>query len=601
MARGIVWNILDTDADLTLMSQVLRIKKVVAAVMANRGIRSKNAAIRYLRGLYSAETLDMKDAEKALKRIAQGIRQQERIIIYGDYDVDGVMSTVILYKALKMCAADVHYYIPHREEEGYGLNISAVRAIKEEDYDLLITCDNGIAALDEIAEARVLGIDVIVIDHHEPGFVEKVEKAKEASLSEMRQDIVPDAVAVVDPKQAACSYPFKEMCAAGLAFKLMESFFLHINRDFTPLHDELLALAAIATVCDIVELVSENRALVKRGLEILNANKNINSGLGRLIAFRGCEDKPIDTFTIGFVIGPCINATGRLESAEMSVRLLLSNNAEEQISLAKTLLELNEERKNLTKSCGDRILKNAEDIQDTVLVLVDEEAHESIAGIVAGRIKEALYRPVIVLTRGAEDTKRPGIKVLKGSGRSIKGYNMFEALYANRDLFLRFGGHAMAAGMSLEEENVQKLRKRLNEKCTLQESDLCETLEIDAELPVSEISLELAKELEFLAPFGKGNHEPLFVTRNLQVTALRIIDGKNTLIFTFDKIKGIAFGKNEIFLEELMAALGEQAYRRVVSGMTEDLIMDVVHTVEANTYNGRTSVQMRIRDFIIKG
>ena len=588
MAGDIMWKTLTTDANLALMTQVLGVKEPTAAVMANRGIRSKNAAIAYLRGgcIHAIDVISMKDAEAAFKRINYAIQQKERIIVYGDYDVDGVMSTVILYKSLKVFA-NVNFYIPHREEEGYGLNIDAVQEIKKMGCDLIITCDNGISALDEIAEAQSLGIDVIVIDHHEPGFEED---------GPLPVDLIPNAVAVIDPKQSACPYPFKEMCAAGLSFKLMEAFYRHTNRDFSPLHDELLALAAIAAVCDIVELMDENRALVKQGLQILNANKNINPGLGQLITLRGYMDKPMDTFTIGFVLGPCINATGRLESAEKSVRLLLSKDESEQRYLANALSDLNDERKSLQRLSVDRILKKAADeVADggpfsKVLVLVDEDTHESIAGIVAGRIKEELYRPVIVLTRGAG--------ALKGSGRSIEGYNLFEALYANRELFLRFGGHAMAAGMTLEESNVPVLRRRLNENCNLQDSDFQEVIYIDWELPAHEITLKLAEELELLSPFGKGNREPMFVTRGLTVAALRMIDEKNTLIFTFaDRIKGIAFGKNEVFYEKLRGCCNDEDYRRILSGQVAGLVMDVVHTVEVNVYNGRKSVQIRIRDF----
>ena len=600
MARGIKWNLLKTDADLALMSQVLGINEATAAVMANRGIRSKKAAIAYLRPNLTSQGADvldnlqgMKDAKKAFDRIAMAIRKNERIIIYGDYDADGVMSTVILYKAFKSCGADIHFYIPHREEEGYGLNEKAIRAIKEADYDLIIACDNGITALEEIATAQALGMDVIVIDHHEPGFVDD-------GSPEKRQDVIPEALAVIDPKQAACPYPFKEMCAAGLSFKLTEAFYRYTGIDFFPIHDELMVLAAIATICDIVDLTGENRALVKQGLKILNANRYINEGLSQLITLKGYMEKPIDTFTLGFVLGPCINATGRLESAEMSVRLLLSNDRNEQIALAKILSNLNEERKDLTRRCVERALETLEGTEDTVLVLVDTLTHESIAGIVAGRVKDTLHRPAIVLTRGTE------AGVLKGSARSVEGYDMFEALYANRELFRRFGGHTMAAGLTLEETNVPELRRRLNEQCTLTLSDLQGVLHIDMELQGKEITLDLANELVWLAPFGKGNKEPLFVTYNLSVTALRVISEKNTLIFTFNdhgrKIKGIAFGQNEVFLEELRAHYNEQVYRRIVSGQVAEanLVMDVVYAVETNTYNHQTTVQMRIRDFAIK-
>jgi len=575
--------LLETDADLELMSKVLGIKKAVAAVMANRGIRSKNAAIAYLRpDLEKAgDALTMKDAKKAFDRLASAVRKRERVMIYGDYDADGVMSTAILYKALKACGADVYYYIPHREEEGYGLNIEAVRTIKGNEHELLITCDNGIAALAEISEANALGMDVVVIDHHEPGFVEKEDG---------RQDVLPEALAVVDPKQSACPYPFKEMCAGGLAFKLMEAFYRYVGRDFAPLHDELLVFAMIATVCDIVDLKSENRSLVKRGLDVFNANKRVNAGLGQLVALRGYMDKPIDTFTIGFVIGPCINATGRLESAEMSVRLLLSQNPAEQESLSQTLNNLNEERKTLTKNCAERALASLKDETDSVLVLVDEKCHESIAGIVAGRIKETLHRPAIVLTRAAD-----AAGTLKGSGRSIEGYNLFEALYANRELFLRFGGHAMAAGLTLHEDNAAELRRRLNESCRLTAEDMQAQIDIDMELPAEEITLDLAEQLAWLAPFGKGNHEPLFLTSRLTVTSLRMIDNKNTMIFNFGSLKGIAFGLNEAFTEDLQKAFDEPSYRRIASGQVSGLTLDVIHTVETNTYNGRTTAQMRIK------
>ena len=583
-----IWKLRETDANLDLMSKVLEIQMPTAAVLAHRGIRSKNTAIRYLRAdLNQADILIMKDAQKAIERIDSAIKAGERIMIYGDYDADGVMSTTILYKALKACGTKVHFYIPNREEEGYGLNSKAIHSIKSSDYDLIIACDNGISALDEIAEANALGMDIIVIDHHEPGFVGE---------GAHRRDVLPDAFAIVDPKQANCPYPFKEMCAGGLAFSLMKVFYTYTGRDFSALHDELLALAAISTVCDIVDLSADNRAIVKNGLLALNHNKMLNKGLGQLITLKGYLEKPIDTFTLGFVIGPCINATGRLESAEMSVRLLISSDENEQVNLARNLSDLNEERKNLTRSCVDRVLEKCTLMSESdfsVLLAVDHETHESIAGIVAGRVKDRLNKPVIVLTKSSEEG------VLKGSGRSIPAYNMFEALYENRDLFLRFGGHAMAAGLSIVEENAEQLLQRLNANCQLTEVDLQTVLEIDQALNINEITLKLAQELEMLSPFGKGNSEPLFVSYNMAPSTLRVIDDKNTLIFTFDRIKAIAFGLNDTFLERLQEAYGEQTYRRIVSGEVQNLTMDLAYVLETNTYNGRTSAQMRIRDFKI--
>jgi len=584
-----IWKLLETDANLGLMSDVLDIQPPTAAVLANRGIRSKNTAIRYLRAdLAQTDILNMKDAQKAIERIEKAIKTGERIMVYGDYDADGVMSTAILYMALKACGAKIHFYIPNREEEGYGLNSKAINSIKSSEYDLIIACDNGISALDEIAEANALGMDVIVIDHHEPGFVGEGED---------KRDVVPEAFAIVDPKQKDCPYPFKEMCAGGLAFSLMKAFFTYTDRDFSILHDELLALAAISTVCDIVDLSGDNRAIVKNGLLALNRNKMLNKGLGQLITLKGYLEKPIDTFTLGFVIGPCINATGRLESAEMSVRLLISHDEQEQLNLAHTLSNLNEERKNLTRACADRVLEKCTQMSESglnILLTVDHETHESIAGIVAGRVKDRLNKPVIILTKSAEEG------VLKGSGRSIPAYNMFEALYENRDLFIRFGGHAMAAGLTIEEANVDELLRRLNTNCQLAEADLQTVLEIDRELEPNELTLKLAQELEIISPFGKGNNEPLFVSYNMKPTALRIIGDKSTLIFTFGRLKAIAFGLNDIFLERLQEAYDEQAYRRIISGETQNLVMDLAYVLETNTYNERTNAQLRIRDFKIK-
>ncbi|MCL1998254.1 MAG: single-stranded-DNA-specific exonuclease RecJ [Turicibacter sp.] len=582
--KEIVWNIIETDADIPLMSQTLNISPTVATVMANRGIRTKNTAKSYLNPILAPLDINrLKDAEIAFERIHYAIENNQKIMIYGDYDADGVMSTTILYKALKNCGASIDFYIPHREKEGYGLNIQAIEKIQNA-YNLLIACDNGISAIPEIEYAQKSGLDVIVIDHHEPAFTEDDEKT----------DILPCAVAIVNPKQSACLYPFKEMCSAGISLRLMEAFYLYKNEDFSMLREELTVLATIATVCDVVDLIDENRALVKRGLNILNSNKSLNAGLARLITLTGYAEKPIDTVTIGFVLGPCINAAGRLKRAESAVQLLISTDEAEQNLIAQTLIQLNEKRKALTRECTDRALKGLEETTDAIIVLVDNLAHESVAGIVAGRIKERLYRPVILLTESHED-------ILKGSGRSIDGYNMFEALYANRDLFLRFGGHSMAAGLSISKDNVPELRRRLNDTHNLKESDLSQTIHIDKELDLSDITKRLATELLTLAPFGKSNREPLFISRGVSVSNLRIINDKNTLIFTFgrSKIKGIAFGKNAEFLEKLQGLYDTNTYRRIISGFTDILKMDIVYTLELNTYNGNVSVQVRVSDFKI--
>ena len=569
------WTLLETDADLPLMSRVLGISEITANVMANRGIRTKKTALNFLMPTMDKlhDTLSMKGVSEALELISEALEAGTKIMIYGDYDVDGIMSTVILYKVLSHAGADVDFYIPHRVEEGYGLNIAAIKHLHEAGCELLITVDNGISAIDEIAEANNLGMKVIVIDHHEPGFTQ---------TEEAREDILPAAV-IIDPKQAGCPYPFKELCAAGLSYKFVLAFEKYHAMSY-PNPEELLTLAAIATICDIVSLQDENRIIVRSGLARLNANKLLNPGLGSLISLRGYLDKPIDTFAVGFIIGPCLNATGRLGSAGQAVSLLLAEEAEERTRLASELCELNDARKVLTAECVNRAMEGLTPPLDKVLVLTDPTAHESVAGIVAGRIKEATGRPTILLTQGDG--------AMKGSGRSVEGYNLFEALYAHRHLFTRFGGHPMAAGLTLCEDNIPILRAALNEECSLSDDDFTPAYKIDRELLPQEITLELSEEMQALAPYGKGNHEPLFVSRKLYVENCRVINDKNTLLFSFGakngKLKGIAFGLNDAY-----AAAVNEAGVRPLGGF----LMDAVYMVETNVYNGVASVQMRIRDF----
>ncbi|MCL2571694.1 MAG: single-stranded-DNA-specific exonuclease RecJ [Defluviitaleaceae bacterium] len=567
------WVVLETDADLTLMSKVLGISPVTANVMANRGLRTKKTALNFLAPSSAKmhDTLEMKGVAKAIALLSQAIKEKSKIMIYGDYDVDGVMSTVILYKMLVLNGANVDFYIPHRIEEGYGLNEKAVRQLYEDGVEILLTVDNGISAMNEITIANELGMKVIVLDHHEPGFVE---------TDAGREDELPPAAVIIDPKQADCPYPFKELCAGGLAYKLA----IALGGLTGDQQDELLALAAIATVCDIVNLQDENRIIVKEGLKILNANKLINPGLGSLITTRGYLDKPIDGFCIGFVLGPCLNATGRLGSARKSVELLLTVESTMRIAIAAELCSLNDERKKLTTDCVSRAISSLSEPLDKILVLTDIEAHESVAGIVAGRIKEDTGRPTILLTQGDG--------AMKGSGRSIEGYNLFEALFAHKHLFTRFGGHPMAAGLTMPSENIPKLREALNGECSLTENDFIPSIFIDRELEAADINLKLSNELTRLAPFGKGNREPLFLSRKLYVEHCRVINEKSTLIFTFStvagKLKGITFGMNEAYTNAVKAA-----GVRPLGGF----YMDVVYGIETNTYNGISSVQIRLKDF----
>jgi single-stranded-DNA-specific exonuclease len=558
------WEIRETDADIKLMASVLNVSEITARVMANRGIRSKNAAVFFLAPSLERlrDPLKLKDMDKALTRISSAISAREKIMIYGDYDADGIMSTVILYKTLSRLGADCEYYIPHRIDEGYGLNIFAVEKIAKSGVNLLITVDNGISAVEEINSAAALGMETVIIDHHEPA------------------EILPPAAAIIDPKQDDCDYPYKEMCAACLTYKFSLALCEYVKNPLERAeHDEFLALASIAALCDITPLTDENRIIVTNGLKVLNANKLINPGLGSLITMRGCLEKQIEAYTVGFVLGPCLNATGRLESAKLAVELLLAraDEIQKRIDLAQQLVELNDARKKLTAECVERAMEKITATEEgklpKVFVLTDFEAHESVAGIVAGRIRDATCRPTILLTQGDG--------AVKGSARSVEGYNIFEALYKHRELFRRFGGHAMAAGLTLPEENVEILRVALNEECTLSEENFHSVLQIDCELSPEKITLALSDELARLAPFGKENSEPLFVSYGLYVENARVLDEKNTIIFTFStetgrRLKGIAFGLNKAY--------------------SNDSVIDAVYSIETNIWNNSADVQIRIKD-----
>ena len=574
-STGTRWTLRETDANIPLMADTLQISPIMARVMANRGIRTKKTALSFLKTSidHLHPFLDMKNAQTAISRTARAIKLGQKITIYGDYDADGITSTAILVKLLRRLGAIVSYYIPHRITEGYGMNKTAVQKLAEGGTKLIIAVDNGISAIDEVDLANSLGIETIIIDHHEPG------------------DTLPLALAIIDPKQHDCPYPFKELCAGGLSYKFAAALCEYLDTPFLE-KEEFLVLAAIATICDIVKLTDENRILANCGVIVLNANKLINPGLGSLITVRGYLEKTVDTFTVGFVIGPCINAAGRLSIADIAIELLLADAEDiaQRMELTNKLIELNDERRQLTADCVERLLTdfNAQGHMDKVIVITDTETHESIAGIVAGRIREATGHPTIVLTQGEY--------AMKGSGRSSPCYNLFDALSAHKHLFLRFGGHSMAAGLTLPNENIPILREALNRDCTLTDEDFLPVLEIDAELDFDEITLNLADELIKLAPFGSGNHEPLFVSRGLFAESVRIIDEKSTLIFSFSNgtkrtMKGLAFGLNEKYAKAIVEA-----------GVDKNggFRLDVVYAVEVNVYNGAVSVQMRVRDFKIE-
>ncbi len=584
------WLLKQTKVNTAVMAQELGIRQATATVLANRGLHSRKEAQDFLFGDAAAlgEPSEMKDLLKGVGLIAQAIRQGEKIVVYGDYDVDGVMSTTILYLTIRRCGGQVAFYLPHRQMEGYGLNLRAIETFLAEGTEVLFTCDNGISALQESAFAKENGMTVVLLDHHEPGFTGEGDEQK---------DILPKADAIIDPKQRECPYPFKYMCAGGLSYKFAGLLLKEFGIADEGLEKQLVSFAAIATICDIVELMGENRIIVKRGMQEIQRTENL--GLLTLIEEAGLSDKNITDYHIGFVIGPCINAVGRLESGRQAVELFCTDVAAEARERAKQMVRLNEDRKLLTEEAArraDEMLQKTDALQDKVLVIYDPMIHESIAGIVAGRIKDKYYHPTILITGGAEGAK--------GSGRSIEGYHIFEALFENRDLFSRFGGHAMAAGLSLPVENIALLRERLNKQCCLTEEEMVPFLRLEKALSFSEIDLSLAKEMKALEPFGKGNPQPLFGSKGICVERLDLIGkGKNHLRLTLSdpksgvRLSAISFD-GYIQLKDIMKELypDEECDKIIQSGRLPGQ-WDIVYGLDVNTYNGKSRVQLMIKDF----
>ena len=586
------WLLRRTKVDTNRMAQDLGIREATARVLANRGVVDPQQARIFLAGKETSfrDALTMKDMEKSIRMIKNAIATGKKITIYGDYDVDGVMSTVILYKGISACGGKVEYYLPHRQKEGYGLNTTAVEMLAEQGTELLFTCDNGIAALYEVDRAKELGMEVVILDHHEPVFVEEGGEIRE---------LLPKADALIDPKQRACEYPFELFCAAGIAYRFVLALCQECSLSDAALKRELLVFAGIATVCDIVDLIDENRLLVRSALEAMEEEKNI--GLCALLEVTELEKKAISEYHMGFIIGPCINAAGRLESAIQVVELFCTKDEIRAREIAKHLMELNNERKLLTQQAVWRAEEKIEAeniLADSVFVIYDFQTHESVAGIVAGRIKDRYYRPVILLTDGEGGAK--------GSARSIEGYHVFEALLQQKDLFQRFGGHAMAAGLSLPHENISLLRERLNEVCALTEEQLTPILRIEKMLSLTEIDMHLANELKGLAPFGKENPSPLFASTNIVISRLDFVGkDKDILRMTLAEEKGsmriqaISFDGYQKLKELLKELYPDEECDKIFSGGSLPLAMDFVYSIDINSYNGRHSVQLLIRDFRI--
>ncbi len=585
------WVLQDKQAnDLSRMAEVLNISESVAQVLVNRGINTRNKATSFLNPNYNdIKTFSQaKDVDLACEILYRNIKNGSRICIYGDYDVDGVSSTTIMLKGLKGLFSEIklEYYIPDREKDGYGLSVKTAEILIEKGYDLVITCDNGISSIEEVKLLKSKGIEVIIIDHHEPPVVDGKE-------------VVPCADAVIDPKQSDCEYGFREMCTGGLTYTFMKFFADKYGLSLEN-EKELNVFGMIASVCDIVPLTEDNRAIVKNGLELLNGSNDLNKGILKLLEKKSLLEKNISVYTIGFVIGPCINASGRLELASHAVELFTSDDTEVIEDLAEKLVVLNEERKDLTKKAVDNVISNIENseiINDKVFVVLDEEIHESVAGIVAGRVKEKFYHPTIVLTRGHD--------CAKGSARSIVGYNIFEAMTEVKEYFRKFGGHSMAAGLSLDYDKIDDFRKAINQNCQLGVDDFEETIIVEKEIKMRDITFETARQIEVLEPFGAGNKEPLFLSRRLKVENLKISEEKNYVRATFkddssyQNIQGIGFGFADRFIEEVKEKFDEYTANKILNGVLRsvDLFVDLVYNIEVNEYRGNYSVQVQIKDF----
>lgn len=585
------WFVAAKKADFNKIAAKYHIDPVLARIIRNRDIIEEEDIRKYLTGdredMYPPDKL--KDMGKAVEILCDKIKRNAKIRVIGDYDADGICSSYILIKGLTACGADADTVIPHRIRDGYGLNEALIEEAHAEGVDTVITCDNGIAAAEQIAYAKRLGMTVIVTDHHEIPYEEDENGS--------RRYILPEADAVVDPKQEDCAYPYKGICGGVVAYKVVQRLFISLHpEEEEKLLKELLEIAAFATICDVMELKDENRIIVKCGLKDMPQTSNM--GLKALIEVCGLEGKPLSAYHIGFVLGPCMNATGRLDTAERALSLLLCTDRAKAVETAAELKNLNDSRKEMTVKGTEEAMKLIEDqglSRDKVLVLYLPDLHESLAGIVAGRIRERYGRPVFVLTKGEEG--------IKGSGRSIESYHMYEAMTGCRELFAKYGGHRMAAGLSMEEENIEPFRRRLNESCVLREEDFEEKVHIDVPMPLSYITKDFIHQLELLEPFGAGNTKPVFAQKEIHIINGRIM-GKNQNVgkYGITDENGtfydmIYFGDMEAFHSFLTEKAGAEKVKRLYEGGRVDITISITYYPSINSYGGRESLQIVMQNY----
>ena len=581
------WFVMRKGAPFQEIAEKFQIHPILARLIRNRDVVGDENIQMYLHGTITDlhDGMLMKDMDKAVDILLEKLHEDKKIRVIGDYDIDGINATYILLEGLGVLGAHVDMDIPDRMKDGYGLNIHLIDRAFDAGVDTIITCDNGIAAKEEIEYGKSLGMTIIVTDHHEVPFEEGEEK----------KYILPPADAVIDPKQMDCQYPFKGLCGAAVAYKLIETLFNVTGNDVEDV-DYLMENVAIATVGDVMDLVEENRIFVKQGLEMLKRTQNL--GLKALMECTGVDVAHLSAYHIGFVIGPCLNASGRLDTAKRALELLRAKTKKEADILAGDLKALNDNRKDMTAIAVQEAIQQIEEStlrEDKVLVVYLPECHESLAGIVAGRVRERFYRPTFILTKGEEG--------VKGSGRSIDGYHMYEELNKCKSILTRFGGHKMAAGVSMEEEQIDVFRHMLNENVGLTEADMTEKVSIDMQLPLGYVSETLVEELELLEPFGRGNTKPVFVEKEIELLKGEII-GKNQNVMKMQvrdlygtTMEAMYFGDVELFLTHLKEKYGAESVECMLRGFQTGMKQAFTYYPTINEYMGRKTLQIVIQNY----
>lgn len=581
------WFVINKGADFAGIAKRFGISPVTARLIRNREVMGDEAIARYLKGgigeLYDPHLL--LDSDRLTDILVQKISEQKKIRVIGDYDIDGVMSTYILYKGITRCGGSVDFQIPDRMKDGYGINDHLIEQADEAGIDTIITCDNGIAAIGEIAHAKSLGMTVLVTDHHEiPYTEERGERHYKRS----------EADAIVNPKQMECTYPYKNLCGAAVAWKVIQILYEKCDIAVEESYD-FLENVAFATVGDVMDLTDENRILVREGLKRIHTT--MNPGMRALILQNKLEPEQISSYHFGFVLGPCINASGRLETAKIALNLFLQEDVKKASEIAAELVDLNAQRKDMTAEGVELAMQQVEEgnTGEKVLVVYLPDVHESLAGIIAGRIREACHKPTFVLTKSEDG--------VKGSGRSIEAYSMYEELCKCQELFTKFGGHPMAAGLSLPEANVEIFREKINVCCGLTEEDFIPKIKIDIPMPVDYPDIPLVNELLLLEPFGKANVKPQFADKNLGIDRAVVV-GKNQNVLKLTlktergkSISAVYFGDVEEFREYYGRKYGENEVQQAFLGRTNGIRMSVVYYPEINRYQGNESIQIVIKNY----